>query len=988
MKDQQRGIVQVAIDKEMEQSYLDYAMSVIVGRALPDCRDGLKPVHRRILYAMYNTGNNYDKPYRKSARVVGEVMGKYHPHGDMPIYGALVRMAQDFSLRAPLIDGQGNFGSIDGDSPAQMRYTEARLQKISTLGLLIDIDNDTVDFSDNYDGSEQEPVILPARYPNLLVNGSNGIAVGMATNVPTHNLGEVIDACCAYLDNENITIDELVCHVPAPDFPSGGEILSSRQSRTAMMTGRGGIAIRGIARFENIGTHHKSIVISEIPYQVNKAELVKSIETLSTNKTIEGIAEIRDETNKLGIRIVVELKRDIEPEVVLNQLYRCTQLQTSFGVNMLALRDGIPIVMNLLDIISSFIKFREEVVTRRTKYLLSKARDRAHILVGLLLALENIDNVISLIRSSKDTAAARDALLKTKWSAKTAQVLIKLVDNPLNRIEEDEVSCYLSDDQVKAILEMKLQRLTGLEYDKIANELNNLSKEINYFQSILESRTLLMGVIRQELIEIKTNFGTPRLTKIIDVALSVDDEDLIQEEEVVVVVTKNGYIKRTPLDQYKTQRRGGKGRSAMNVYEDDIITKVIVSCTHDALLFFSNYGKVYKMKVYKLPSGSMQSKGRAIINMLSLSDPEEKITNIITLSKEICKVKQKEYFTKNDKNGNGIGNIVENNEINIIDDELDLTDLGNINDHSSIAEDIGESDNNDDDEVSILFATMKGKIRRNSLRDFYNIPSSGKIAIRLSDGDRLIGVITCTSKEHVLLATKQGKAVRFPVTDVRIFKSRTSDGVTGVTLSLKDDAVVSLSILKGINIEFIKREELLKIEPLRRIKIANLLSTNNTEQITTSIIDIAKKSDIDLSIINIEELIYYIENEEFIITINDLGFGKRTSAYEYRVVKRGSKGIINMNLSTTSASIISSTAINENDEILIFSKNGTVIRTAANQIRIAGRDTLGVRLMSFKNKNEIISSISVIFATYDEHKLEEIDISDVSENIDDISNSG
>lgn len=976
--DSKSHVVPVAIENEMQQSYLDYAMSVIVSRALPDCRDGFKPVHRRILYAMHSTGNHYNKPYRKSARVVGEVMGKYHPHGDMPIYGALVRMAQNFSLRAPLVDGQGNFGSIDGDSPAHMRYTEARLEKITDLGLLLDIDYDTVDFQDNYDGSEREPTVLPARFPNLLVNGANGIAVGMATNIPTHNIGEVVDACCAYLENEHISVEELMQYVPAPDFPGGGEILGYKQSRIALTTGRGSIIMRGGVVFETLANNRKAIVITSIPYQVNKSELVKSIEVLNNTKVIEGLAEISDETNKLGIRVVIELKKDVEPEVVLNQLYRHTQLQTTFGVNMLALSNGLPVLMNLRSAIASFLKFREEIITRRTKYLLNKARDKAHVLIGLLIALESIDQVIALIKGATDVLAAKEALLSVKWPAHTAKEFVALVDSPFNKFQSDSAFCYLSEEQVKAILEMRLQRLTGLEYSKIVDELKTLASEITDSIRILNSRSVLLNIIRDELLEIKQNFDTPRCTQIVDAAAHMEDEDLIQEEDVVVIVTKNGYIKRTSLDGYRTQRRGGRGRIGMNVYEDDTITKVLVSSTHDALLFFSNLGRVYKIKVYKLPVCSMQSKGRAIVNILALSSPGERITNIITLSKELNAKKAEnddEYH-----NDSFVGDIDDSDNG---DDDSSVANYDAQHDHvkddvktyyteednavairdtipdSSICDDEGEIVAADT-EVSILFATKNGKVRRNKLSDFHKVPTSGKIAIKLDDDDRLVGVTTCLPSDHVLLATKQGKAVRFPVNNLRIFKSRTSDGVIGVVLSLQDDAVVSMSMLRGVEIDYQKRDALFRIDAAERIKIARIALNGDYKQAEEVAAASLTACEISHEELSVTDVINLVRNEEFIITINSFGFGKLTSAYDYRVVNRGSKGIINMNLDASNAYVVSSFAVKQDDEILIFSEQGVVIRTAIDQIRIAGRNTIGVRLINLKDENDNVSSISMV----------------------------
>ena len=664
-----KAIKHISIEQEVQQSYLEYAMSVIVSRALPDSRDGLKPVHRRILYAMHDTGNTYDKPYRKSAKIVGEVLGNYHPHGDAPVYSSMVRMAQTFSLRETLIDGQGNFGSVDGDPPAQMRYTEVRLQKISE-SLLQDIASNTVDFQDNYDGSTKEPKVLPARFPNLLVNGAGGIAVGMATNIPTHNLSEVMDACIAHLANPEISVDELTKYVPGPDFPTGGAIIGMEKAKIALITGRGSVPIRGSVDFES-DQKKEAIIIQELPYQVNKADLIQSIEALVKDKVIDGITEIRDESNKLGIRVAIDIKKGFEKDVILNSLYKYTQLQTSFGVNMLALSRGKPLVMNLKDIISNFITFRAEVITRRTKFLLQKARERAHILVGLLIAVSNIDVVISLIRSSKDVLTAKEELLKRSWNIHEIESFLNLIQDINNKVKEDRY--FLTEHQVKAILEMRLQRLTALEKSKIDDELNELAKIIKDYIEILTVREKLNSVMRLEFEDIKSKFSTPRRTKFIETDI-VSDLSLIPKEDVVVTFTKGGYIKRNSLDVYKAQKRGGRGKSTIDVQEDDITCDVIITHTHASLLFFSDVGKVYKLPVHKLPMSSLQSRGRAIVNLLQLSDVNEKITNLMQMPE-------------------------------------------------------------DDEDLYLMFATAKGKARRNAIADFANINASGKIAIRMDDDE-------------------------------------------------------------------------------------------------------------------------------------------------------------------------------------------------------------------------------------------------------------
>lgn len=946
------------IETVMQKSYLEYAMSVIISRALPDCRDGLKPVHRRILYAMHDTGNYHNKPYRKSARVVGEVMGKYHPHGDAPIYGSLARMAQHFSLRAPLIDGQGNFGSIDGDPPAHMRYTEARLEKLSDHGMLMDIDKDTVDFQDNYDNSEKEPVVLPTRFLNILANGSSGIAVGMATNIPTHNIGELTDACCAYLDNELIAVQDLIKYVPGPDFPGGGEILGSNRTKIALMTGRGSIVIRGKANIEHVNKQ-QSIIITELPYQVNKAELISTIENLSRDKIIDGITEISDETNKLGMRIVINVRRDAEPEVILNQLYRHTQLQTSFGVNMLALKNGKPQVMNLLDFVSSFIKFREEVVTRRTQFLLNKTRDRAHLLIGLLIAVDNIDEIISLIKKSKDVIDAKNALLERRWKIGVAGPMIALIKDRRNKTEEDGAYCYFTEDQVKAILDMKLQRLTGLEHTKIVKELEELVNEIKYYMEILKSRVLLFNVIREELLEIKENFSTPRRTIITQNATDISDESLIQNEVVVITVTRGGYIKRVTLNSYKAQHRGGKGRSSMNVHEDDSIINVLITNNHDSILFFSNIGRVYRLKVYKIPQGSMQSKGRALINMLSLSE-NEKITNIITVHSSYNNVTSKKNGKDNDDESyeDDVNDIISKDyKDELLDKEDDKDDAVNGNDKN---DDDNEDDKSNKDKLYIVFATANGNVRRNALSDFDRIPSSGKIAIKLLEEDNLIGVVLCKCDDHVLLATAQGKAVRCAVTNLRVFKGRNSSGTRGVKLSIKNDSVISISILHGIKISQEKREIYLKINDAKRIAISNAKADGEDDKVMKLISSSIIENGIDTNVLSVQEILELVLREEFILTVNNIGYGKRTSAYEYRVINRGGQGILNIKLPNKKSYVVSSFSVKPDDEVMLLTDSGTMIRTPIKQIRITSRGAIGVRIINLKDSKDKVTSVTKI----------------------------
>ncbi|WP_407112055.1 DNA gyrase subunit A [Bradyrhizobium sp. LMG 9283] len=739
----------VSIYEEMKKSYLDYAMSVIVARALPDARDGLKPVHRRILFAMNNRGDTPDKKHKKSAGAVGEVMGKYHPHGDQAIYDALVRMAQDFSMRAPLIDGQGNFGSVDGDPPAAMRYTESRLTKIA-LKLLEDIDDDTVDFQDNYDGSEKEPVVLPARFPNLLVNGAGGIAVGMATNIPPHNLGEVIDACVALIDNPSLTIDELINIIPGPDFPTGGIILGRQGIRSAYHLGRGSIVMRGKVTFETIRKEREAIVITEIPYQVNKATMVERIAELYKEKKIEGISDLRDESDRDGYRVVVELKRDAVPDVVLNQLYKFTPLQTSFGVNAVALDSGRPQTMNLKDMLTIFVGFREQVVTRRTKYRLRKARERAHEQVGLAIAVANIDEIIKVIRHSPTPAAARETLMTRDWPARDVEDIITLIDDPRHRINEDG-TIRLSLEQARAILELRLARLTALGRDEIGEELSKLAGEISDYLDILRSRARILDIIKAELAEVKAEFATPRRTVIMEQEGEVEDEDLIQREDMVVTVSHAGYVKRVPLSAYRAQRRGGKGRAGMQTRDEDFVSRLFVASTHTPVLFFSSRGQVYKEKVWRLPMAAPNARGKALINILPL-EQGERITTIMPLPE-------------------------------------DESTWG---------------------QLDVMFATTGGNVRRNKLSDFVDVRRSGIIAMKLEEGEAIVDVQICTERDDVLLTAAGGQCIRFPVTDVRVFTGRTSMGVRGIALG-EGDKVISLAILRHVETTSDERSAYLKM---------------------------------------------------------------------------------------------------------------------------------------------------------------------------------
>lgn len=871
----------VWLSDELKRSYLDYAMSVIVSRALPDARDGLKPVHRRILYSMSEQGYEWNKPYRKSARVVGDVIGKYHPHGDQSVYDALVRMAQEFSMRLPLIDGQGNFGSVDGDPPAAMRYTEVRLQRV-TGSIVEDLDKNTVDFQENYDSSEREPVVLPARFPNLLANGAGGIAVGMATNIPPHNLSEVIDAAIALIDNPALTIDELNQIVPGPDFPTGGIILGRSGIRDAYRTGRGSIMVKGRVATETGKGDRESLVITEIPYQVNKTTLIEKIAELVRDKKIDGVGDIRDESDRDGMRIVIELKREAMGEVVLNQLYRFTPLQSSFPANMVALSGGRPAVMNLADLLHAFIAFREEVVGRRTKFLLKKARDRAHILVGLAIAVANIDEVIKLIRGAKDPQAAREALMERDWKASDVKDLIDLIDDPRHRILSGDGRIKLSEEQAKAILDLRLQRLTALGRDEIKAELDGLATEITDYLEILRSRARIRAIITAELAAIKDEFGTPRKTEITEGGAEVEEEDLIQREDMVVTVSHAGYVKRVPLSTYRAQRRGGKGRAGMQTREEDFVTRLFVASTHDEVLFFSSRGKAYTQKVWRLPLAAPQARGKAMVNVIHI-DPDERITSIITLPED-TKAREK---------------------------------------------------------MNIMFATTGGTVRRNALSDFTDIRPSGIIAMKLEAGDAIADVALCTEQDDVLLSTAEGQCIRFPVSDVRVFTGRNSIGVRGIRLE-KNDRLISMAIIRHM--------EAVSEERAAYLKMAN--AVRRGDETDDSADDDEKVNAIELSQERYAEM---GAAEQFILTLTEQGYGKRTSSFEYRITGRGGKGIVAMSIGKKNGKIVGSFPVEENDQIMLVTDKGKLIRCPVEGIRIAGRSTQGVIVFSTAEDERVVS---------------------------------
>jgi len=879
------GVSFITIEDELKRSYLDYAMSVIVSRALPDARDGLKPVHRRIMYSMHKEGHTPEKAYVKCSRIVGDVMGKYHPHGDLAIYNSLVRMAQPFSMGLLLVDGQGNFGSVDGDAPAAMRYTESRLSK-PAMSLLADIDKDTVDFQPNYDGKEEEPSVLPSRIPNLLVNGAGGIAVGMATNIPPHNLGEVIDACLALLDNPNVTLEELLDIVPGPDYPTGGEILGRSGARQALMTGRGSVITRGKASVETIRKDREAIVITEIPYQVNKATLIEYIADMVREKRIEGISDIRDESDRQGMRVVVELKREASGDVILNQLYRYTALQSSFGVNMLALNHGRPQQMGLRKLLELFLEFREEVVVRRTRYELGKARDRGHTLVGLSIAVANIDEVIHIIRSSADPSEARHRLTERTWPSGDMAPMIDLIADPRSIVLENH-QVRLTDEQARAILALTLSRLTGLGRDEIGEEIKTLAAAIANYLEILGSRERILAIVREELIEVKALYAVPRRTAIIDGEGDIEDEDLIPREDMVVTVTHSGYVKRTALAAYREQHRGGKGRSGMAMKDEDAITGVYSATTHQPMLFFSSTGKVYKLKVWRLPLGNPQSKGKAFVNLLPL-DGGETITNILALPEDEASWERQD----------------------------------------------------------IIFATKSGDIRRNKLSDFVNVNRAGKIAMKLEDGDAIVGVAVCNEDQDVLLSTSGGRSIRFAVDEVRVFKGRDSTGVRGVRL-LGEDLVISMAILKRVEATPAERAAYLKYAAQQRAAHADEGEDAPAEDDGEEGVE-----ETDLPAERIAEL---AAAEEFILTVSDLGFGKRTSSYDYRRTGRGGQGITAMDLSKRGGKLAASFPIDVTDGLLLVTSGGQLIRTNVQTVRIASRNTQGVTIFRTSEGQKVVS---------------------------------
>ena len=874
------GTTAISITDEMERSYLDYAMSVIVSRAIPDCRDGLKPVHRRILWSMHEQKYTHDRPYKKSARVVGDVIGKYHPHGDTAVYDALVRMAQDFSLRLPLLDGQGNFGSIDNDPPAAMRYTEVRMAKSATA-LLADIDQDTVGTQENYDGSESEPVVLPARFPNLLVNGGGGIAVGMATNIPPHNLGEVIDATVAMIDDPQVTDETLLEIVPGPDFPTGAMILGQSGARQGLLTGRGSVVMRGVTEIEEIRKDRQAIIITEIPYQVNKSAMVEKIAALVREKKIDGISDMRDESDRHGIRVVIELKRDANADVVLNNLYKQCQLQTSFGVNMLALNGGRPEQMTLRAILEAFIAFREEVVTLRTKFELRKARDRAHVLVGLAIAVANIDEVVRTIRAAPDPASARESLMSRDWPAEDMGPLVRLVADPRSTLSDDN-TLRLTEVQARAILDLRLQRLTALGRDEIGDELKALAEKIADYLDILRDRARVLTIIKEELAEVREEFATPRRTQFID-AIDLEDEDLIPREDMVVTVTHSGYVKRTNLGTYRAQRRGGKGRSGMSMKDEDFVAQLFVGNTHTPLLFFTDQGMVYKLKLWRLPEGAPTARGKAFINLLPLSQ-SERVTNILPLP--------------------------------------------------------------DDDEewarMDILFATRSGNVRRNKLSDFTNVNRAGKIAMKLDEGDVLVGVALAGEAHDVLLTTTGGNAIRFPVDAVRVFSGRTSTGVRGIRLG-EGDAVISMAILRD-GVDPAESRAYLKQAAANR----RALGEGETEGSDA-------EEEGEVAALTEERFGALGAREQFILAVTENGYGKRSSAYEYRTSGRGGKGIIAIQTTDRNGQVAASFPVEDGDEIMLVTDGGQLIRTPVQDIRVAGRNTQGVTIINTREGERVVS---------------------------------
>ncbi len=892
-------IAPVTIEEEMRRSYLDYAMSVIVARALPDARDGLKPVQRRILYAMKENGYDSTRPFRKSARIVGDVMGKYHPHGDQAIYDAMVRMAQDFSVRLPLIDGQGNFGSMDGDPPAAMRYTEARLARAAEA-LLEDIDKDTVDFQPNYDDQGREPTVLPARFPNLLANGVGGIAVGMATNIPPHNLGELIDACCALIDDPNVPAQRLQEIVPGPDFPTGGLILGRNGIRAAYELGRGSIVMQARHHIEELRGGREAIVFTEVPFQENKARIVERIGEMVREKRIEGITDLRDESDRDGVRIVVEIRRDAMADVVLNQLFRFTTLRTNFPVNALALDGGRPRLMTLRELLQAFIRFREDVMTRRARYELTAARDRAHVLVGLAIAVANIDEVIETIRRAPDPATARERLMARHWPAQDVRPLIELIDEPGRAVAEDG-TYRLSEAQARAILELRLQRLTGLERDKIAQELQQVAVEIRNYLELLASREKLYALMRTELVEIRERFATPRRTEIIEDELETDIEELIQREDMAVTVTHGGYVKRVPVAAYRAQRRGGRGRSGMTTRDDDFVSTIFVANTHTPVLFFTSRGIVHKLKVWRLPLGAPNARGKAFVNLLPLQE-DEAITTVMPMP----------------------------------EDEASWS------------------------KQHVMFATARGGVRRNELSAFVNINQGGKIAMKFEGadaGDRLIAAQVCTDEQDVLLATRLGKAIRFPVSVVRVFNSRSSTGVRGIALA-DGDAVISMTLLDSGRATTEEREAYLRQARLLRQQENGEAENGAVEETNGNGAAASASEEGEAPVAQIalspERFAELAARENFLLTVASTGFGKRTSAYEYRLTGRGGKGVDLMNL-PGDATVAAAFPVAARDQIMVMTDGGTLIRCPVAGIRIAGRNTRGVRIVAVAEGEKVVS---------------------------------
>ena len=900
-------VPQSSLEHEMRTSFLDYAMSVIVDRALPDVRDGCKPVHRRILYVM-NDVAPATKPTVKSARIVGDVMGKYHPHGDSSIYEAMVRMGQDFSMGEMLVQGQGNFGSRDGDKAAAMRYTEARLSKLGA-SLMDDMDKDTVDWQPNFDGSLQEPVVLPTKFPNFLVNGGSGIAVGMATNVPTYNLGEVCNGILAVLDNKEITDDELFTIIPGPDFPTGAMIMGHAGAYKAHTTGRGSIIIRSKTHIEDF-RDHQAIIVDELPYQVNKAQLIIKIAELIKDKRIEGISEIRDESSKEGLRVVIELKRDAIADVVLNHLFQYTEMQTSFPVNMMALNRGRPMLFNVRGVLDAFIDFRAEVIRRRTIFDLNKARNRAHTLLGLSVAVGNLDEVIELIKSSPNPEAAREALISRGWKASDIESYIQLIDDP--NTEYKDGMFYMSEDQARAILELQLHRLTGLERDKIHDDLTSLGATIRDLLEILGSNERIIQIIREETTAVRDNWASPRRTEISDAEIDIDIEDLIAREDMVVTVSNTGYIKRVALDTYRAQKRGGKGRNAMATKEDDYVVQVFVANTHTPLLFFSSKGLCYKLKTYKLPEAAAAAKGRPLVNLLPLENGET-ITAILPVPEE---------------------------------------------DVARIAE--------SDKEHFLMFATASGTVRRNRMSDFDSIRSNGKIAMKLDEGDSLISVLPCTEDQDVFLATYRGRAIRFAVPEIRVFAGRNSTGVRGITLGA-DDRIIGMAMLNhGESDSAVRAAYIKQSRAARRAETGVEEEASADEEETTLVLDDATMARM-------------AEREEFILTISENGFGKRTSSYEYRLTHRGGGGFANIKLGGKNTAVAGSFPVTDDQDVIMVTDGGKIIRTPVADVRIAGRSTAGVTLFRTAENEKVVSAISIEGASEEESVAESVESDGVAE---------